>query len=305
MLVLLGVTFLGFVILNLLPGSAADAVLGSNATGVGLKQLTKQLGLNQPVLERYGTWLWHALQGNLGRSFVSGTSVLGSIAGRVPVTLELVIGGMLVALVLAVPTALIGARRPGGLLDRVGVITSAGALSIPNFVIAVLLVLLVSVYLNLLPAEGYVGLTSGVVGNLRTMALPCISLGLPFFGIYARLLRGEVAEHLQRQEYVVVARALGVSERRILLRYVLRNALPGLVTVTAANFGTLVGTTVIIESIFALPGIGQLLLQSVADKDAPVVQGLIVLLAVVVVIANLIADIVHGLLDPRVAHEDD
>lgn len=300
--VMLGVTFLGFLVLNILPGSAADAILGANATGVAIKQLSQQLGLNQPVLDRYGQWLWHALHGNLGTSFVSGSSVSSSILARVPVTLELVIGGMALALLLAVPLALAAGWRAGGAADRAIAVLSAGALSIPNFVLALLLVLGLSVSLQLFPAEGFVPLGQGVASNFRTMTLPWLALGLPFFGIYCRLLRGEVADQLKNQEYVLAARALGLPEWKVMLRYVLRNALPGLVTVTAANFGTLVGTTVIIESIFALPGIGQLMLNSVVNKDEPMVQGLIVLLAIVVVVANLLADLAHRALDPRVAN---
>lgn len=293
---------MAFALLNLLPGNIAIAILGTNATPGAIAQLNRQLGLNRPFFVRYGSWLWQDLHGNFGTSFVTHESVLQTILPRVPVTLELVVFALLIALVCAVPAAVLAARRPGKTVDKILGTVSMVGLSMPNFVLALLLVLILGVRLRAFPTTGFIPLSAGLAPNLTTMLMPALSMSFVLFATYTRVLRGDMVEQLQSEEYVSTARAKGAGEWRVLVRHVLRNSALGMVTVVGTNFGVLVGTTVVIESIFDLPGVGNLLISSIYNRDLPVVQGLVVVLAIVVVLANTAADLLNSVLDPRVRH---
>jgi peptide/nickel transport system permease protein len=300
--VLLGVSILAFLLLNALPGNVAIAVLGTNATPSSIKIVDQQLHLNRSLVDRYVDWLWAALHGNLGTSFISHASVLHSVAARVPVTLELVVGALLVALVLAIPTALVSVRWPGGILDRIFTLITILGLSVPNFIVALVLVLVAAVKFHLFPTSGFVPLSQSITGNLKSVALPVLSMSFIFFGTYARLLKADMAQQLDSEEYVLLAKAKGRGEWSILVRHVFKNSSFGLIVVAGTNFGQLVGTTVVLETIFALPGIGQLLITSIGNRDAPTVQGIVLILGIVVVLANLLSDIVYSSIDPRVRY---
>jgi peptide/nickel transport system permease protein len=299
--VLLAVSALTFLLLNLLPGDPAFAILGPSATHDAVIKLHHQLGLDQPLLVRYGHWLAHVLTGNLGRSYLSSQPVLSAIKERLPVTVELVLLSQFVALLFAVPLGILAGRRPNGVLDRVSTGGAFGFLAVPNFVLGVVLVYLFAVRYHLFPATGYTPLTKDPFQNLRSVILPVITLAMAEIAAYLRLLRSDVITTLQ-EDYIVMAKAKGLPDRRIMLRHALRPSLFSLVTVAGLNFGRLIGGTFIVEIIFQQPGIGLLSIQSIYGRDYVVVQGTVLLIAVAYVLANFVVDVAYGLIDPRVRH---
>ena len=300
--IILGVTILASFVLSLIPGNAAQQLLGPEATPEDIAQLEEQLGLNESGVTRYLEWLGGALTGDLGQSVVSGQSVNDLLAERLPVTGELVGLAFVVSLVLAIPVALMAAHRPNGVFDRISMVISTVGLSVANYVLALILVLIFAVNLGWLPDIGYTPLSEGLWANLRGMILPSAAIGLPLFCFYTRFLRGDLVDQMQQEEYVTTARAKGVGSWQVLLRHAFRNSSFGLITVVGLNLGALIGGTVIVESIFALPGIGQMLLQAINTRDFIVVQAVVVVFAVVAVVANLIVDLLYVLLDPRIRY---
>jgi peptide/nickel transport system permease protein len=301
--VLWGVTFLTFVVMNLLPGDAAQELLGANATPAEVHQLQIKLHLNQPFGVRYGHWLGGLLHGDLGTSLASGQNVSAVLGQRLPVTAELLLYAFVASILLAVGLAILAARRPNGPADRLSMVVAMTGLSVAPYVLALILVYIFAVRLGWFPAIGYVPLTQDPGANLRSLTLPAAAIGFPLFSVYTRLLRADMVEQLQREDYVVTARAKGVPPWRILLRHALPNSLFGLITLVALNLGTLVGAVAIIEPIFSLPGVGAILIQSITNHDVPVVEGIVVVFAVVVVLANLLADVLYAVLDPRIRYE--
>jgi peptide/nickel transport system permease protein len=300
--IMLGVTILTFWVLSLIPGNAAQQLLGAEATPEDVAQLEEQLGLNESGVSRYLSWLGNALQGDLGNSLVSRQPVSEILADRLPVTGELVFLAFVVSLVLAVPVALLAAHKPNGLMDRISMMISTLGLSVANYVLALLLVLVFAVTLGWLPAIGYAPLSDGLWANLKTMILPSAAIGLPLFCFYTRFLRGDLVDQLQQEEYVTTARAKGIGSWQVLLRHAFRNSSFGLITVVGLNLGALIGGTVIIEQIFALPGVGQMLLQAINTRDFVVVQAAVVIFALVAVLANLFVDLMYAVLDPRIRY---
>jgi peptide/nickel transport system permease protein len=300
--VLLGVTFVSFVVMNSLPGDAAQELLGAQATPSEIHQLEIKLGLDKPFLTRYWDWLHEAVIGHLGHSLSSGQGV-GSILGAdLPVTFELVAFALLISLVLAVPLALLSARKPNGIADRLTMVFSMAGLSVAPYVLALVLVYVFAVKLNVLPAIGWVPPGQSFGQNIRYLILPSVSIGLGLLCFYTRLLRADLLEQMQGEDYVVTARAKGVRPWRVLTRHALRNSLFGLITVVALNLGTLLGATVVIEDIFGIPGIGHELLQAIDNRDIPVIEGIVFVFAVIVVVANLAADVLYSVLDPRIRY---
>ena len=285
-----------------LPGDAAQELLGINATPAEIRQLSIKLHLNEPFWVRYGNWLNGVLHGNLGNSLTSGDSVSSILGQRLPVTFELVVYAFLISLVFTVPVALLAARKPRGVADRLSMLVSMAGLSTAPYVLALLLILVFAVHLQVLPAIGYVPPSQSIIGCIRSLTLPAIAIGFPLFCFYTRLLRADLVQQMQAEDYVVTARAKGLQPRQVLVRHVLRNSLFGLLTVVGLNIGALIGTTVIIEQIFSLPGIGQQLLQAINDRDVPVVEGTVLVFAIVVVLANLLTDLMYAVLDPRIRY---
>jgi peptide/nickel transport system permease protein len=300
--IVIGVSILTFWVLNLIPGNAAQQLLGPEATPEQIRTLELRLGLDQPPVTRYLEWLGGAVTGDLGTSLVSSQPVTALLGERLAVTGELVGLAFLVSLGLAVPVALLAAYRPGRMLDRVSMLVSITGLSVANYVLALLLVLVFAVQLTWFPAIGFVPLSQGVAGNLHSLALPTIAIAFPLFCFYTRFLRGDLVDQLQGEDYVTTARAKGIGPWQVLLRHAFRNSSFGLITVVGLNLGTLIGGTVIIEQIFALPGIGQLMLQAINTRDFVVVQACVVVFAVVTVLANLVADLLYAVLDPRIRY---
>jgi peptide/nickel transport system permease protein len=300
--VLWGVTFLTFLVMNLLPGDAAQQLLGANATPAEVHALELKLHLNEPFWVRYWHWFTGALQGHLGSSLTSGQSVTSILGQRLPVTFELVVYTFLISTVLAVPVAVLAARKPGSLADRLSMIVSMAGLSVAPYVLALLLVLVFAVKLQVLPAIGFVPVSQSIGGNIKSLTLPALSIGFPLACFYTRLLRADIVEQMQSEDYVVTARAKGVAPWQVLVRHALRNSMFGFLTAIGLNLGTLIGALVIIEPIFSLPGIGQVLLQSITDRDIIVVEAVVLVFALIVVLANLLTDLLYSVLDPRIRY---
>jgi peptide/nickel transport system permease protein len=300
--VLWGVTFLTFVVLNQLPGDAATELLGANATPAEVHQLEVKLHLNEPFWVRYGHWFGGLFTGHLGTSLTSGQDVTTILGQRVPVTAELLLYAFVISVGFAVAVAVLAARKPNSVADRVSMVISMVGLSAAPYVLALVLIYVFAVRLQVLPAIGFVPVSAGLGGNIRSLTLPAIAIGFPLFSFYTRLLRADIVEQMEREDYIVTARAKGVRPWRVLVRHALRNSLFGLITIVGLNLGTLVGAVVIIEPIFSLPGVGQVLLQSISDRDVPVVEGIVAVFAVVVVVANLLTDVLYAVLDPRIRY---
>jgi peptide/nickel transport system permease protein len=300
--VLWGVTFLTFVVINHLPGNAAQQLLGINATKVEVHQLSAKLGLDKPLLTRYGDWLHGLVTGSLGHSLASGQSVTSILGSDLPITFELLAFAFIISLGFAVPIALLAARHPYGIFDRLSMVLSMAGLSIANYILALVLVYFFAVKLNWLPALGWVPPSKSLGGNIKTLTLPAVSIAVSLLCFYTRLLRADLVQQLRSQDYVTTARAKGVGPWRIILHHVLRNSVFGLITAVALNLGTLLGVTVIIEQIFGLPGIGHELLSAINSRDIPVVEGAVFVFGLLVVLANLLADLLYATLDPRVKY---
>lgn len=300
--VLLGVTLITFFILDSLPGSAARQLLGVNATEEQVLELERSMGLDQSATERYLGWLSRVLRGDLGVSLASQQPVGALVTERLPVSALLISYALLLSIGGAVMLALLAARRPGGLADRAVMMFCMVGISSANYVVALVLVLVVSVQLNLLPSIGFHPISDGILGSLRSLTLPAVAIAFPLSSLYARFLRGDLVEQMQREDYVLTAMAKGLTPGSILVRHAFRNSVFGLLTLIGLNFSALVGGTVIIEQIFALPGLGQLLVSSINFRDFAVVQAVTIVIAFAAVLATLAVDIIQAILDPRVRH---
>jgi peptide/nickel transport system permease protein len=294
--VLWGVTFLTFLVLNALPGDAATALLGTNATPAEIRAETIKLHLNESIWVRYWDWFVGVLHGNLGTSLYYNQPVTSILAQRLPVTLELVVYALVITFVVSVPLAILSARKPRGVVDRTSMVFSMASLSVAPYVLALLLILVFAVNLQWFPA-----LASGTGGDIRDLTLPAITLAVPLIGFYVRFLRADLLEQMS-EEYTVTALAKGLSRWKVLSRHALRNSFIGLVTVIGLNLATLIGATVIVEQIFGLSGIGYELLRAINNRDVPLVEGIVLVFATIVVLANLATDLTYDALDPRIRH---
>lgn len=299
-LVVVGVTFLTFSLLNLLPGTTAAVLLGDGATQQEINDLEVSLHLNTPFFPRYLSWLGHALTGSFGNSLSGDQPISQILASRIPVTLELIVLAFILSLLFTIPVAMLAANKPGGIADKISMSVSMIGLSFPTFVLALLLILLFAVKLKLLPAIGYTPYYQSPGANLEGMILPAVTLAFPLFCHYTRILRADLVDQMATGDFILAARAKGLSPLRILGRHALRNSSFGLVTLVGLNLGTLIGGTVLVEDIFAIPGIGQELLLSITERDVVTVEAIVVVLAVAVVLANLVTDLLYAVIDPRV-----
>jgi len=293
--VLLGVSFLTFLLLNLLPGNVINSILGPGATPAAVARLRVELGLNQNLFLRYLHWLGSAAHGNLGTSLATGQSVAGIIVQRLPVTAEIV------ALAGSIPLAFVAARRAGQRVDRLIAGGSLVFISVPAFVPGILLILIFGADLKVLPATGWVNLSQSLGGNLRTAIMPVVTLALGGFAVHGRLLRAELVAQSE-QEYATAALARGLRWPDVMRWHVARNSMIPLITNLALHFGALIGGTVIVEQLFGIPGVGQLLINSIDARDTTVVEGIVLLTAVAFMVGNLLADILHTAIDPRVRY---
>jgi peptide/nickel transport system permease protein len=292
--VLLGVATLVFSLIHLVPGDPAQAMLGDGASPQDIAELRTNLGLDRPLPAQYAAFLRSAVTGDLGKSFRTGQPVTQMIAERVPATAELAVAAMAVAILLAIPLGIIAAVWKNTLADHAAMTFSLAGISIPNFWLGPLLAIVFAVELGWLPVSGR--------GTLAHLVLPAVSLGLALSAILARMTRASLLEELG-ELYVRAARARGVSPAAAVLSHALRNSLIPLVTIVALQFGAVLTGAVITETIFAWPGIGRLLIQSIGFRDYPMVQGCILLIAVTYVAVNLVTDVLYGVLDPRIRLE--
>jgi peptide/nickel transport system permease protein len=292
--VLLGVATLVFSLIHLVPGDPAQAMLGDGAAPKDIAELRTNLGLDQPLLTQYVTFLRHAVTGDLGKSFRTGQPVTTMIVERIPATAELAIAAMLVAIVIAIPLGVVAAVWRGTAIDYGAMTFALAGVSIPNFWLGPLLAIVFAVELGWLPVSGR--------GTLAHLVLPAISLGLALAAILARMTRASLLDELG-ELYVRAARARGVSNAAAITSHALRNSMVPLLTIIALQFGAVLTGAVITETIFAWPGIGRLLIQSIGFRDYPMVQGCILLIAVTYVTVNLITDLMYGVLDPRIRLE--
>jgi peptide/nickel transport system permease protein len=299
--VLLAVTLLTFFITSLLPGDLAYAMLGDQATPAQLAGLRHAIGLDLPLWERYLRWLGATLHGDLGRSFRTGETVLGAIGSRLPVSLELMVLGEVTALLVGVPLAILCATRPDGRVDRVVAALAFSNLALPAFMVAILLIYVFAVVLRWLPATGYVPLAKDPPGNLRCFILPALTLACSEWPVLMRVLRSDMIATLQ-EDFIAMACAKGLSRARILFVHALKPSSLTLVTVTSIQIGRLIGGAVIVETIFALPGIGRLLVGAIFARDVMILQGVVLFVACGFVTVNFVADMLYGLLDPRIRH---
>jgi peptide/nickel transport system permease protein len=299
--VLVAVSLLTFLIASLLPGDLAYVILGDQATPDKVAALRHDMGLDQPIWWRYVSWLGHVIEGDFGRSFRTGQTVLQAVAERLPVSFELMLLAEFGALVIGIPLAIVCAVRSGGAFDRFMTGTAFGMLSVPAFLSAILLIYLFAVELRWLPATGYVPFAEDPVGNLRCFVLPALTLALGEWPVLMRVLRSDMITTLQ-EDYIAMARAKGLKPSRILLVHALKPSSLTLVTVTGINIGRLIGGTVIVESIFALPGIGRLLLGAIYTRDLVILQGVVLFVAFGYVLMNFIVDTLYAVLDPRIRY---
>ena len=289
--VLLGVATLVFSLIHLIPGDPAQAMLGEAAPQADVEELRHRLGLDRPLIEQYGVFLRGLAKGDLGTSLRTGLPVTGQIVERMPATIELAAAAMLVAIAFAIPLGIIAAVRRGTAVDHAAMTLSLAGVSVPNFWLGPLLAIIFAVELGWLPVSGR--------GTWAHLVLPAISLGAALAAILARMTRATMLEEL-REPYVQAARARGVSRLRAVLRHAFRNSLIPVVTLLGLQFGAVLTGAVITETIFAWPGIGRLLIQSIGFRDYPLVQGCILLIAVTYVTMNLLTDLTYGFLDPRI-----
>lgn len=292
--VLLGVATLVFSLLHLVPGDPVQAMLGDSASPQDVSELRGRLGLDRPLLVQYGSFLRDLARGNLGTSLRTNQPVRAAILERLPATFELGAAAMVVAVLFAIPIGIVAAVNAGNRLDYAATTVSLLGISIPNFWLGPLLAIVFSVTLGWLPVSG--------TGTIAHLVLPAITLGLPLSALLARMTRASLIEEL-REPYVLAARARGVSRTRAVLRHAFRNSLIPIVTVLGLQIGAVLTGAIITETIFAWPGVGRLLIQSINFRDYPLVQGCVLLIAITYVTMNLLTDLVYGLLDPRIRYE--
>ncbi|HEY8547288.1 MAG TPA: ABC transporter permease [Acidimicrobiales bacterium] len=297
--VLLAVSFLSFLMLNLLPACLECQILGpDNLDAEAVAEVRAELRLDDPIPVRYVAWLGDALSGDLGQSYYTKQDVTDAVVERLPVTVELLVLSMVMSLAVSIPLGMVTAYRAGGILDRVVTGATFGMLAIPSFMMALLLIYLLAVEWGWFPATGWTRLTADPGENLRSAFMPALSLALVNVAVFTRLLRTDMMATLQ-EDHVLLARSKGLPTWRILVRHALRPSSFSLLTVAALTVGNLLGGTVIIEQLFALPGIGRLLFESIYKRDLMMVQGVVLVMTTGFVVINLLVDVLYAVLDPR------
>ncbi len=297
---LLLVSVVAFVIVQVVPGDPAQLVLGTEAPAEALAEMRAKMGLDRPPLWQYLTWLGRAIRGDLGTSWRHERPVSSLIAERLPVTLSLTVLALSLALLVAIPLGILAATQRRTILDYACLLFAQLGLVLPSFWLGILLILLLALTWRWLPSGGYVNWSDDPLQALRHLIMPALALSLPLAGTLARLVRASMLEELGR-DYIRTARAKGLSEQLILYRHALRNALIPAVTLAGLQVGFLLGGSIVIEQVFALPGVGRLVLLAIYNRDLPLIQGLVVFIAAVVVIVNLMVDLLYVYLDPKVS----
>lgn len=301
LVVVLGVTFVVFLIIHLVPGDPARVILGTQANEENVAALQARLGLDRPFFVRYGDWLWNVLHGDFGRSLVTRQEVAPQIAQRLPATLQLAAAALFVGMAIAFPAGIISALKPGSKTDIVASLFSQVGVSIPDFWLGVMLILLFSLTLGWLPSRGYTPLTEDPRDWLMHIILPATTLGVISGSIQTRFIRSAMLEVLN-QDYIRTARAKGLREYAVVLSHALRNAMITIVTVIGLQITALLSAVVVVEVVFGWPGLGRLALNAVLDRDYPLLQGAVLTIAVLLTLVNLVTDLLYFFLDPRIEY---
>lgn len=297
---LLLVSVILFVLINLLPGEAAMGMVTEGASEDYVNRVRAEMGLDKPPVTRYFDWLIGIFRGDLGKSLISNQLVSVKIAQRLPVTLEITFVAMVISILIAVPLGILSAVRRGSIFDTIGSFVSMLGIAMPPFWLGMLLVLLFSVTLNALPASGFVSFAQDPLQNLRCVIMPAASIGVAFAATVMRQTRSALLEVMQ-QDYVTTAYAKGLKGRVVIWKHALRNALIPVVTVITMQIGRLIGGAVVTETVFALPGIGREIVDAILSRDYPVVMGMILVVAALVVVTNTLVDVLYILIDPRIS----
>jgi peptide/nickel transport system permease protein len=287
--------------MHLTPGGPGYAIYGMEATPERVEQLRARYGLDEPLYVQYFSWMTNVLQLEFGESIVEGVPVSSLIMNKLPVSASLAVCSMIVSLTISVPAGIISAVEKDEWADTVARAFAFLGVSMPNFWLGILLILFVSVRLDLLPIYGYVSFTESPIGWLRHLILPSITLGTALAAIVTRIMRSSMLETLN-EDYLKTARAKGVDERNVIVKHALRNALIPVTTIVGLQLGFLLGGSVLIEVVFALPGMGQLVVNSIFNRDFPVVQSAVLIYALIFVLVNLGVDLLYALIDPRIKY---
>ena len=300
--VLLIVSLITFGLMRLIPGDPSAAIGGLSATAEQLQQIRRELGLDDPLLVQLAKWYAGLIQGNLGRSILMGQDVFEVTMIRLPVTILLSLYALVLTLLLGLVSGILAALRQNTVVDQVAMVLAMIGISVPNFFLGLLMILLFAVHLGWLPTGGYIPLMQDPIGWLRTSTMPALSLALLQMGLLARITRSTMLEVL-RQDYIRTARAKGLPRRLVVVKHALTNALIPITTVVGIIISLSISGAVVTESLFSIPGMGQLLTQAVLNRDYPMVQGGLLLTTAFLVMVNILVDIAYALLDPRVRYE--
>ncbi|HLH73240.1 MAG TPA: ABC transporter permease [Chloroflexota bacterium] len=297
------VSMLSFSLILLLPGDPAMMMLGEqNLTDrTAYLALRAELGLDKPIPLQYLDWATRALQGNLGSSLRDHLPIGLEITSHLFPTVELSILAMIFALIIAIPAGTLSALKPGSLLDHVATVIALSGVAVPSFFLGILLIYIFSLGLRLIPPSGYVSPLESLGGNLRLMILPAFALGSAHAAVLTRQIRSALIEVLQ-QEYIMTARSKGLTEAAVVIGHAFRNALVPVVTIIGLQVGTLIGGAVVIETVFSIPGMGRLIVDSIFQRDFPTVQAAVLILALSVLLANLLTDVLYAYIDPRIRY---
>jgi peptide/nickel transport system permease protein len=299
LLVMLGVSFIVFMIIHLVPGDPVRIMLGLQADQAKVEEIRHLMGFDRPLLIQYLDWLWSALRGDLGQSFITGQSVSEAVWERFPATMSLALAALLIGLLIALPAGIISALRPNSPIDYVAMFFSQVGVSIPDFWLGIMFILIFSLRLGWPPPSGYVSPFENFGEWLSHLILPATTIGLITASILTRFVRSAMLEALH-QNYVRTAHAKGIPNTSVIVHHVLRNAAIPIVTIVGLQLASLLGGVIIVEIIFAWPGLGRLALDAVTRRDYPMVQGAVLLVALTFAVVNVIVDIMYAYLDPRV-----
>lgn len=297
--VLFGASVVIFAIIHLVPGDPAQIALGNFASQEQIDAYREHLGLNQPLWVQYVDWIQDILTGDWGRSLINDQSVYTLVAQRYPKSLELAVAALLVGMAISLPLGILGAVKQWSRTDYTAILFSQFGMSVPNFWLGIMLSLIFGRYLGLLPTFGSAPLFEDPVANVKHIILPAVTLGVINAAVFTRYIRSEMLENLNK-DYVMTAKAFGHPRRRIIGKYVLKNALIPFVTMIGIQFGWLIGGVVVVEQVFSYSGLGQLILTGLLNRDYTIIQMGLLVLASTYIVANLLVDLVYGWLDPRI-----
>lgn len=295
------VAVVAFSILHIIPGNPAAIMLGPEATTEQIDEMTKTLGLDKPLLEQFYLWSLDLLKGDFGDSYYINRPVLSLILEKMPVTISIAIIAELVAILLAVPLGVFSSIKYNTVYDQLFMTIAVLGVSVPSFWLGIILILIFSVILRWFPVQGYIPITESFLGWIWHLMLPAIALGFHHSGLIARMTRSSMLEVLSA-DYIRTLRSKGLAEKDVVFKHALKNSIIPVVTVIGLSFAALLGGALIIETVFALPGIGRLMLSSIQRRDYPVVQGILIISAIICVIINLLVDLIYVYLDPRIKY---